>query len=159
MISVSAGTPADPAATATVPRCSTLDARHRPALLSLPRDHHGLGKDWIDIITALPHEHVALEESCIHPPAREQPGAAERQAMAQMRPASQLRRCRESALAGRPRAGGRLPCVHCLERAGNCIGQLGGRLLMALGQRQIAARRQRLHELPPAAQRRRAFGI
>lgn len=77
------------------------------AVLRLQEDHHWLEEDWIEIspqidavangqswydidtlresveiFTALSREHVALEESCIYPQAREQLGAAERLAMA-----------------------------------------------------------------------------
>lgn len=77
------------------------------AVLRLQQDHHWLEEDWIEIspqldaiangqswydidilresieiFAALSHEHVALEESCIYPQAREQLGAAERLAMA-----------------------------------------------------------------------------
>jgi hemerythrin-like domain-containing protein len=91
------------------------------AVLRLQQDHHWLGEDWmeispqidaiangqswcdidilregVEIFTALSHEHVALEESCIYPQAREQLGASERAAMARemdsRREAQQARR-------------------------------------------------------------------
>ena len=77
------------------------------AVLRLQQDHRWLEQDWselsaqidavangqswydidilregVEIFTALSHEHVALEESCIYPQAREQLGASERQVMA-----------------------------------------------------------------------------
>jgi hemerythrin-like domain-containing protein len=91
------------------------------AVLRLQQDHHWLEEDWIEIspqvdaiangqswydidilresieiFTALSHEHVALEESCIYPQARAQIGADERLAMARemdkRREAQQVRR-------------------------------------------------------------------
>lgn len=91
------------------------------AVLRLQQDHRWLEQDWselsaqidavangqswydidtlregVEIFSALSHEHVALEESCIYPQARAQLGAGERQAMAlemeRRREAQQARR-------------------------------------------------------------------